>query len=146
MDQTAADHTLSADLFEALVPLLGVVHNARTLSAGKVGVLRALTERGPTTSADLTRLIGVSQQGISLATKELEAAGFVSRRRDEQDKRRTWFDLTPAGAERLATEIETGRTALQQRIDAVLRASDLATVRAALPLLRKMGEEVPNAH
>src|SRR4051794_15873692 len=140
----AADRELSADLLEVLVPLLGVVHSSRTLSPGKVGVLRLVSEQGRASAVELTKAIGVSQQAISLTAKELEAAGLLTRHKDEQDKRRTWFHLTAAGADRLAAEIQAGRAALQTRIDSALSGGDDAIVRAALPMLRRIGAEVPD--
>ena len=130
--------TDAQDLFNALVPLLQLMHQSRTMSTGKVGILRTLTAEGEASAHILSESLGVSQQGISLAAKELESLGYIERRRDEDDRRKVWFGITPAGVERFNEEVARGRAALLGAIESSLSTDDRNLLRAAIPALTKM--------
>jgi len=125
-------------LFDAIFPLLGIVHSARTISPGKVGILRALAAEEHVSATQLRRAIGVSQQAISLTTKELESLGFIERHKDESDRRKLWFHLTEAGRQKLHTEIALGRQALKDAIGNELSDAELKLVHDAIPALAKI--------
>lgn len=137
-DSTGKDVQLAADLLDALLPLLGAIHASRTLSPGKVGILRTLREQPRATTTDLAHAIGVSQQAISLAAKELETAGFIERRKDGTDLRKVWFHLTSLGSDKLDSELRVGRAGLEQAIRETLTGVDRKAVQAAIPVLRKI--------
>ena len=125
-------------LFDALSPLLGIVHSARTLSPGKIGILRALAAEEHVSATQLSQSIGVSQQAISLSTKELESLGFIERRKDESDRRKLWFHLTEAGHRKLESEVKMGRRALKNAIGNELSEAELKLIHDALPALAKI--------
>jgi DNA-binding MarR family transcriptional regulator len=97
-----------------------------------------VSERGRATATDLAKSVGVSQQAVSLAAKELEAAGYIERKKDPADKRKVWFYLTGRGLEKLASESRLGRVELERVIDASLTEADRKIVHAAVPVLRKI--------
>ncbi|MFF2318188.1 MarR family winged helix-turn-helix transcriptional regulator [Arthrobacter sp. NPDC058097] len=140
------ERQLASDLFEALHPLLRVIHATRTLSQGKLGILRVLSEHGRTTTTALAKSVGVSQQGVSLAANELESAGFVERLKDETDKRKVWLQLTERGSEKLSAESNMGRLVLERMITTSLTEDDRVIAEAAIPVLRKISQERSDDH
>ncbi|MFC9936097.1 MarR family transcriptional regulator [Glutamicibacter sp. NPDC127525] len=140
IDPQSAD--LPQQMFEALSPLLNLIRTARSISPGKLGILHALATEGRASATRMSQAIGVSQQAISLTTKELEGLGLIERHRDESDRRKLWFQLTEAGRQKLENEIQLGRTALMQAMDDNLSGEDLSLIRAAVPALKKINPAV----
>ena len=60
-------------MLEALSPLLNLMRAARSISPGKLGILNTLATEDRASATRLRQVIGVSQQAISLTTKELES-------------------------------------------------------------------------
>lgn len=135
------DALMTQAFFEALHPLLRRLGNERTISAGKIGVLRHLAQHGRATTSELATAIRVSPQGISLAARELERLAFVVRIPDEADRRRTWIDITEAGSQRLAAETLTGQSWLGQAITERLTLEEQNSLGAVIPILKKLGAE-----
>ncbi len=59
-------------------------------------------EAAPHTVRGLAARLGVSKPVVTRALNSLSALGLVQRRRDENDKRSVFIDLTPDGVEFLA--------------------------------------------
>jgi DNA-binding MarR family transcriptional regulator len=57
---------------------------------------------GDVTSTELAHRLGVSVQAVSKSVSELEAAGYLARRRDEHDGRARAIELTPRATAMLA--------------------------------------------
>lgn len=138
MPHTPAEPSLSRALLDSLVPLLRHVNTARTLSVGKLGILRHLAQNGQATTAELASVVQVSPQAISLATRELEDLGLVARTPDSEDRRRVWFSITDDGGQKLADESERGERVLDAAIAASLNAAEKETLRTAIPLLDRL--------
>jgi len=132
------DSDLPQLLFDALSPLLGIVHSSRTISPGKIGILRTLAAEERAGATQLSQAIGVSQQAISLTTKELESLGLIERHKDEIDRRRLWFQLTDAGRQKLNSEVQLGRQALKEAIGSELSVEELKLIHDAIPALAKI--------
>lgn len=145
MADQPVSNSLSTDaLLEVLYPILRKLHAQRTISAGKLGILRHLSEQGRATTSELAAAIQVSPQGISLAARELEALRFVERVPDEQDRRKAWMHLTDAGRHQLAQELLTGHDWLDRAVAEQLAPGERTILAAAIPVLRKIGEELPH--
>lgn len=138
MEFNAENPDLPQQMLEALQPLLNLVRSARTISPGKVGILNTLSAEGRASTARMSQAIGVSQQAISLAAKELEGLGLVERQRDDADRRKVWFRITAAGQHKLDGELQLGYSALKQALGSGLSAADLALIAAAIPALKKI--------
>lgn len=138
MQISPEDSDLPQLLFDALSPLLEIVHSARTISPGKIGILRTLAAQEHVSATQLSQAIGVSQQAISLTTKEMESLGLIERHKDETDRRKLWFRLTSAGHQRLNLEIEQGRLALKNAIGDGLSEAELKLIHDAIPALAKI--------
>lgn len=140
MTSQTADPELPGRLLEALRPLQRQLNSVRSLSTGKLGILRHLTEAGRATTGELATRIRVSPQAISLSTRELEELGLVTRARDEVDRRRIWFVLTDAGRERYEQEHLAGQAWLAQAIEQRLSKTEADALAAAVPALMKLTE------
>jgi DNA-binding MarR family transcriptional regulator len=137
----ATDQALTHSLFEALHPLLRQLNAERTISPGKIGVLRHLAERGRATTSELAVVVRVSPQGISLAVRELLGLGLVERAPDAEDRRRVWIEITPAGRQKLALESSAGQGWLDRAVAERLSPDERKSLAAAIPALRKLGTE-----
>jgi DNA-binding MarR family transcriptional regulator len=77
-----------------------LLQDAIARSAGLNGVdlqvVGVLMSAGPTTPGELAAQVGVSSGGaITALVDRLERAGYVTRRRDEQDRRRVLVEAVP---------------------------------------------------
>jgi DNA-binding MarR family transcriptional regulator len=60
-------------------------------------VLTLLRETGPATQQALAQAISIDRTNLVGLLNELESAGFLARRRSEEDRRRHIVELTPQG-------------------------------------------------
>lgn len=139
IDRAAAD-ALSSELLGVLHPILHRVSETRTLSAGKLGALRFLSEHGRATTSELAQAIRVTPQGMSLAVRELVQLQLVAREPDAADRRRTWITLTPQGQQSLQAETSAGSDWLAHAIVGSLTPEQLRTLQAAIPVLQQLGD------
>ena len=138
MTESSTTATVAHDLLAAVQPLLLQIRARRSLSPGKLGILRHLLTVGRATTSELAAQIQVSPQGISLAAHELEGLGLIERTPDTVDRRRNWITLTDAGRETLAQERAVGEAWLSEVISERLTPAEIALVETALPALRKI--------
>jgi DNA-binding MarR family transcriptional regulator len=68
------------------------------MRAPAYGILQILRARRPVTQRALATMVGIDPGDLVAIIDMLERAGFVTRRRDEADRRRHNLVLTPAGA------------------------------------------------
>lgn len=95
-------------------------------------VMLALWETSPSTVGELGARLYLDSGTLTPLLKRLEAAGFVTRRRDAQDERRVLIALTPAGTA-LRTQAEHVPDSLMCRLD--LPLDDAFTLRDELKKL-----------
>jgi DNA-binding MarR family transcriptional regulator len=126
---------------DTLHPLLRRLNAERTLSPGKLGVLRHLAENGRATTSELAAVVQVSPQAISLATRELEKLNIVVRVPDSEDRRRIWIELTDSGRQKLAQELAAGREWFERSIEEKLTPDERTALENVIPILRKLGPE-----
>lgn len=136
-----ADEMLTRSFLETLLPLLRRVSAERGLSPGKLGALRFLSEQGRATTSELAFAERVSPQGMSLAVRELEGLGYVTRVPDGADRRRVWIEITEKGLEKLAQEFSAGYGWLDRAITQQLTPQERSVLEAVVPVLRKLGAE-----
>ena len=134
---------MARSLFDTLLPLLRRLTAERTLSSGKLGVLRHVAEHGRTSTTELAAVVRVSPQAISLAARELERLELVARVPDAEDRRRVWIELTDAGRQKLVQESAAGHGWLDQAITERLSPEERRTLENAIPVLRKLGLDAP---
>jgi DNA-binding MarR family transcriptional regulator len=71
----------------------------RTIEPGQFRTLDAIAAHGPCPVRELAIVIGVEPSTVTRATRRLEDAGWIEKRRSQHDQREVLLDLTPAGAE-----------------------------------------------
>jgi DNA-binding MarR family transcriptional regulator len=135
------DMTSTRSFLDTLHPLLRRLNAERTLSPGKLGVLRHLAENGRATTSELAAVVQVSPQAISLATRELEKLNIVVRVPDSEDRRRIWIELTDSGRQKLAQELAAGREWFERSIEEKLTPDERKALENVIPILRKLGPE-----
>jgi len=72
------------------------------LNLSDLNILDALARIGPMSAGQLGAENGLTTGGITFAVDRLEKAGFVSRSRDAQDRRRVIINAMPGVVERVA--------------------------------------------
>lgn len=132
---------ITRSFFETLHPVLNRLNMERTLSPGKLGVLRNLSEHGRATTSELAVAGQVSPQGISLAVRELERMELVTRTPDNLDRRRVWIQLTDQGSQKLSEELSVGYGWLDRAVTDRLTPEDCKALEAVIPVLRKLALE-----
>lgn len=107
---------------------------------GQMAVLGRLDREGPASTSDLAAAERMRPQSMAQTVRDLEAAGLVSRRPDPDDGRRALVELTPAGRERLRATRAHREGWLSTLFEREFTADERETLRAALPLLRRIAD------
>lgn len=76
------------------------------------GILASLVDRGPAVQAQLAGRLQIDRSDLVTFLDELEAAGYVERQTDPDDRRRKIVAATPAGV------------AVLERLDTLVHAAD----------------------
>ena len=85
---------------------LGDAFENSKLGERHIGPLLALVLRGPASVSELADRIGLTPATTSLLVGELSRAGFVERREDEADRRRTIVSIDPSIEEVVRPSLE----------------------------------------
>ena len=78
--------------------------NARELAAhsdfttSQLLVLQHIAREGKALPSAIARAVRLKQATVTVLLQKLESAGFVTRRRDTEDRRRIWIELSDAGS------------------------------------------------
>ena len=108
-------------------------------------VLSYLDRRAPARQQDLCEALMLDPNNCVLLLNELEAAGWLERRRDPEDRRRHVVDLTPEGHEALA-RARAAQDTLEDEMLAGLDASERDQLRALLfKALQHLHDRTPAA-
>jgi DNA-binding MarR family transcriptional regulator len=106
--KSALSDSYSLAVFQALRRLqqAGEVHAKRLSRYGgltplQLLVLQVLAVERQLTASQLARFVSLSQASLSGVLDRLESRGLLSRRRDEQDRRKQWLVLDEAGRQAL---------------------------------------------
>lgn len=110
------------------------------ITGGQASLLWAIRSQPGIGVRELAGREGVSAPAMTAYVDRLEAAGLVTRRRSERDRRRVELALTEEGS-RVLRSARSRRTAwLAARLER-LDPEELAAVDAALPALRRLLED-----
>ena len=110
------------------------------ITGGQASLLWAIRSQPGLGVRELAGREGVSAPAMTAYVDRLEAAGLVTRRRSERDRRRVELALTEEGS-RVLRSARSRRTAwLAARLER-LDPEELAAVDAALPALRRLLED-----
>ena len=103
-------------------------------------VLARLDREGPMSTSDLAAAERMRPQSMAQTVRDMETAGFVSRRPDPDDGRRALIDPTPAGLEVLYAARAKREGWLSEMLDRDFTADERRTLREALTLLRRLAD------
>lgn len=107
------------------------------LHPGHLGVLGALTDRGPMSQRQLSELTLIEKSSMVLFLDLLEQGGWVRRARNSADRRAHIVEMTPEGAARFA-ELGVKLKAVQDRFIAPLSPSEQEQL---VDLLTRLGSD-----
>ena len=71
------------------------------LTASKLLVMQHVAREGKALPSAIARAVDLKQATVTVLVNQLEDAGLVTRRRDTEDRRRVWVEITEAGRSRL---------------------------------------------
>jgi DNA-binding MarR family transcriptional regulator len=94
------------------------------VTASDLDCLHALRLRGPSTAAELAKLVGLTPGSVSRMIDRLDAAGCITRTDDPDDRRRVLIEASSDGLARVAAYYE-GLTARTHDDLAVFRVEEL---------------------
>lgn len=100
-------------VFSKLIYRVRVLHNRYTvdeITDTQYIVLRSL-RKGPCNTSYLAQILGVTLSAITALINRLHRMGFVTRERQEQDRRQVWISITPKGMQVLQ-DVEERRNLL----------------------------------
>jgi DNA-binding MarR family transcriptional regulator len=98
------------------------------LSRTDMRCLELLARLGPMTAGQLAEETQLTTGAVTFLLDRLEEAGVVKRRRDTEDRRRVWVELTPAAHRRLLRAQEPIKEEMRDLAQR-FKAEELAVVR-----------------
>jgi DNA-binding MarR family transcriptional regulator len=98
------------------------------LSRADMRWLDLLGRQGRMTAGQLSEESGLTTGAVTFLLDRLEEAGFVRRKRDTEDRRRVWVQLTPAALRRLERAQEPIKQEMRELAQR-FKAEELAVVR-----------------
>jgi len=100
------------------------VSMAQGVTGSQFFVLKRIREHGQMTVSAAAEEIGVSLSAVTALVDRLVKAGLVTRRRDEDDRRLVWLEVTPQGEQALQTCL-AGRKQIMEKYLGRLAEQDL---------------------
>jgi DNA-binding MarR family transcriptional regulator len=139
--QQATSAALAHELRETLGRLIRRLRADETLlPAPQLTVLGRLDREGPASVSDLAAAERMRPQSMAQTVRDVEAAGYVSRRPDPDDGRRVILELTPKGRETLTATRARREGWLAETLDSELDARERELLEEALALVRRIAE------
>ena len=81
------------------------------LTTSQLLVLQHVSQQGRALPSEIAKSVALKQATVTVVVNKLEDAGLVTRRRDTDDRRRVWIELTDAGV----AALESSPDLLQHR-------------------------------
>ena len=103
-------------------------------------VLGRLDREGSASTSDLAAAERMRPQSMAQTVRDLEAAGFVSRRPDPDDGRRALVELTALGRERVRAARAQRESRLSEILERDLTPAERETLREAVALLNRIAD------
>ena len=104
------------------------VANKLKLGRTDMRCLDLIGRLGPLTAGRLAEESGLTTGAVTFILDRLEEAGMVTRRRDDEDRRRVWVDIVPEAQQRLAGLQQPVVDEMRQ-VAQRFKTDELATVR-----------------
>ena len=139
MTEAETSH-LASELRTVLGQLMRRLRVENRLPIGQASVIARLDRDGPTWISELAAADRVRPQSMAQTVGELEGQGFVTRRPDPLDGRRTMIELTEEGRAVLQADRALREGWLARAISQDLSADDQRTLQDAVAVLRRLAE------
>lgn len=125
-----------------LASRLRAEQTAETKVLTRVGasVLANLRHSGPLTVTQLAAIEGLQPQSLTRVLQLLDAEGWISRSRDESDRRAQRVSITEAGHAALGEHVDEGNRWLAGALAEMLTPAEQQIVRVAAELLLQVAE------
>ncbi|WP_269504416.1 MarR family winged helix-turn-helix transcriptional regulator [Burkholderia sp. IMCC1007] len=136
-EAVAADLTLAVG---QLIRRLRSEIESEGLGMSQTSALARLERQGPMTTADLARAEAMKPQSMKAILASLKEDGLVEREPHPTDGRQILFLLTAAGIEARRKRNTAKHEWLGAAIEK-LAPEDIRTLAAAIPLIRRIGEQ-----
>jgi DNA-binding MarR family transcriptional regulator len=114
-------------------PIAGMCEEAQ-LTPPQIHAVMWLGLDGPLTMGELARRVGVTEKTITGLVDRLEAAGYLARERDREDRRVVRAHLTARGAD-VHRDIDRH---VKDKVSALMRLLDLGDRKALFQILEKL--------
>jgi DNA-binding MarR family transcriptional regulator len=115
------------------------------LSRSALQVLSGVSRKPGISPREVGAELQMTSSNVAAALREVEAGGFLERRKDPEDARRARLSLTVAGVEAVARMRNERDTWLGRAVDAVLTAEEQRTLVAAGRLMELLSRFEPGA-
>ena len=138
--RSTATPELARDVRESLGLILRRLRAESDFPMSQMSVLGRLDRFGPATTSELAVAERVRPQSMAQTVRELEAAGWISRRPDPDDGRRAILELTGEGLVRIEANRAAREDWLTQALERELHAGEREQLSDALVLLRRLAD------
>jgi DNA-binding MarR family transcriptional regulator len=112
------------------------------LSLPELAALSRLERAGSATTSDLARVDQITPQAMGTTLAALEERGLVERRPDPADGRRVTMSVTTAGQQALRNKRSARTAQLATALASGFTRAEVKTLRAAAPLIERLGESL----
>ncbi len=112
------------------------------LTLPEISALARLDRAGSATPGALAKTEQISPQAMGATLAALEEHGLVERRSDPGDGRRAVMSLTEAGRRVLRNKRNARTEQLAKALSAGFTRSELEVLRAAAPLIERLGQSI----
>jgi DNA-binding MarR family transcriptional regulator len=112
------------------------------LSLPEASALRRLERAGPTTVTELAKAEHISVQSIGATVGVLEGRGFLERRPDPNDGRRSVLSITEEGVKILSDKRSAKAEQLAKALEAGFTPEELRQLMVAAPLIERLAQSL----
>jgi DNA-binding MarR family transcriptional regulator len=110
------------------------------LTLPEIAAMSRLERVGSATTSDLARVDQITPQAMGVTLASLEERGLVERRPDPSDGRRSSMSLTTTGQQALRNKLSAQTEQLAKVIADRFTVAEVEILRAAAPLIERLGE------
>lgn len=140
------DTSAATELRESLTAVARQLRRHRPdlgLTTSQLQLLAEISRAGSTTPAELGIRLHVRVQSLTGSINELVRRGLISRRTDDNDRRRQLIDITADGIDLLRTDRAERDAWLQTTMRDTLTGLEFDLLMLVAPVLRKLAEAEP---
>jgi DNA-binding MarR family transcriptional regulator len=134
-------HEQASTVIRAVLSLARRLRHERPhggIGLAATGYLATLRRLGPLPAHRLASEQGLQPQTLTRVLAALEANGWISRRRSEEDRREVWIELTDQGSAVLEEEVRSRRLWLEQAIAENLTDDECARLLDAAEIMLRL--------